>query len=95
MGLQPEMSLMRKAKVASAPEKGGAEGDLTFCLVLLTPPPTASASSAALNSLPQIHRPSSSLIYSQAVSFHFAHTPSPTSSSSTLNLFLLPASVFT
>lgn len=42
MGLQPEMSLMKEAKVAQAPAgRGVVRTDFTFCLLLVTTPPIA------------------------------------------------------
>lgn len=95
MGLQPEMSLMREAKMAPAPGKGGREtslsvfcyGPLPHCLSFLSctefPIPNSSH-----QFFPEAH------FYSQAFTMHFPHTPPPPLSpiSSTLNL---PASLFT
>lgn len=53
MGLQPEVSLIRDAKVALAPEGRGSK--VTFYYLLLTPPPVASTSPITLNAPFQAH----------------------------------------
>lgn len=81
MGLQPEMSLMREAKVAPAPGKGGAGRDFTVC-VLLTPPSVAWTSSVVPNFLFQSPTCSSSLLLR---GLHLAPSRTPSSAAQPLS----------